>query len=136
MQQIKATEQDLEWVARTLLKSYPNERIFGFYGEMGSGKTTLIKAICRVLGIRDIASSPTFAIINEYWTYDGQPVYHFDFYRIKNLAEASCVGFEEYLYSHSYCLIEWPEKVEYILQQDFVPVHIEPVDSHTRLFTF
>lgn len=136
MQQIKAKEKDLDKVARTLLNAYPQERVFGFYGEMGTGKTTLIKAICRILGVRDITSSPTFAIINEYWTDEGQPVYHFDFYRIKEPEEASRVGFEEYLYGNVYCLIEWPEKVESILQQDFIPVHIERVDDNTRLFTF
>lgn len=136
MQQIKATIQELDKVAHALLQAYPNERVFGFYGEMGAGKTTLIKALCRILGVRDITSSPTFAIINEYWTDDGQPVYHFDFYRIDTPEEASRVGFEEYLYGNHYCFIEWTEKVESILQNNFIPVRIERVDDSTRVFIF
>lgn len=131
-----ATENQLDQVAEAILKAYPEERVFGFYGEMGAGKTTLIKAICRALGVHDITSSPTFAIINEYWTDGGEPLYHFDFYRIDEPADASRVGFEEYLYSGHYCFIEWTEKVEEILQGDFVPVTIERVDDDRRLFRF
>ena len=131
-----ATENQLDQVAEAILNAYPEERVFGFYGEMGAGKTTLIKAICRALGVHDITSSPTFAIINEYWTDGGEPLYHFDFYRIDEPADASRVGFEEYLYSGHYCFIEWTEKVEEILQGDFVPVTIERVDDDRRLFRF
>ncbi len=131
-----ATENQLDQVAEAILKAYPEERVFGFYGEMGAGKTTLIKAICRALGVHDITSSPTFAIINEYWTDSGEPLYHFDFYRIDEPADASRVGFEEYLYSGHYCFVEWTEKVEEILQDDFVPVIIERVDDGRRLFRF
>ena len=131
-----ATENQLDQVAEAILKAYPEERVFGFYGEMGAGKTTLVKAICRTLGVHDITSSPTFAIINEYWTDGGEPLYHFDFYRIDEPADASRVGFEEYLYSGHYCFIEWTEKVEEILQGDFVPVTIERVDDDRRLFRF
>ncbi|MCR4681258.1 MAG: tRNA (adenosine(37)-N6)-threonylcarbamoyltransferase complex ATPase subunit type 1 TsaE [Bacteroidales bacterium] len=136
MQQIKANERELPNVARKLLETYPNERVFGFYGEMGTGKTTLIKQICKTLGVQDITSSPTFAIVNEYWTEDDQPLYHFDFYRIEEPADATRIGFEEYLYSGHYCFIEWTEKVESILQDDFVPVHIQRVDDENRLFIF
>lgn len=136
MAQVSATLTELDMVARTLLDAYPQERVFGFYGGMGIGKTTLIKAICKVLQVRDVAMSPTFSIINEYQTVDGQPVYHFDFYRIDGAEEALRAGFEEYLYSGCYCLIEWTEKVESILQHDFIPVHITRMDDHTRLFTF
>ena len=131
-----ATENQLDQVAEAILNAYPEERVFGFYGEMGAGKTTLIKAICRTLGVHDITSSPTFAIINEYWTDGGEPLYHFDFYRIDEPADASRVGFEEYLYSGHYCFIEWTEKVEEILQGGFVPVTIERVDDDRRLFRF
>lgn len=131
-----ATENQLDQVAEAILKAYPEERVFGFYGEMGAGKTTLIKAICRALGVHDITSSPTFAIINEYWTDSGEPLYHFDFYRIDEPADASRVGFEEYLYSGHYCFVEWTEKVEEILQDDFVPIIIERVDDGRRLFRF
>lgn len=136
MQQITANEQQLPEVAKAILKAYPRERVFGFYGEMGTGKTTLIKEICRELGVQDITSSPTFAIVNEYWTESGAPLYHFDFYRIDEPADASRIGFEEYLYSGNYCFIEWTEKVEEILQGDFIPIHIQRVDDHTRLFSF
>ena len=136
MQQITANEQQLSEVAKAILKAYPRERVFGFYGEMGTGKTTLIKEICRELGVQDITSSPTFAIVNEYWTEGGSPLYHFDFYRIDEPADASRIGFEEYLYSGNYCFIEWTEKVEEILQGDFIPIHIQRVDDHTRLFSF
>ena len=136
MQAIKATEEQLDQVAEAILKAHPEERVFGFYGEMGAGKTTLIKALCRALGVRDVTSSPTFAIINEYWTEAGEPIYHFDFYRIDEPADATRVGFEEYLYSGHYCFIEWTEKVEEILQGDFVPITIERVDDNTRLFKY
>lgn len=136
MQAIKATEEQLDQVAEAILKAHPEERVFGFYGEMGAGKTTLIKALCRALGVRDVTSSPTFAIINEYWTEAGEPLYHFDFYRIDEPADATRVGFEEYLYSGHYCFIEWTEKVEEILQGDYIPVTIERVDDDTRLFKF
>ena len=136
MQEIKATEEQLDQVAEAILEAHPEERVFGFYGEMGAGKTTLIKALCRALGVRDVTSSPTFAIINEYWTERGEPLYHFDFYRIDEPADATRVGFEEYLYSGHYCFIEWTEKVEEILQGDFIPVTIERVDDDTRLFKF
>lgn len=136
MQQITANEQQLPEVAKAILKAYPRERVFGFYGEMGTGKTTLIKEICRELGVQDITSSPTFAIVNEYWTEGGSPLYHFDFYRIDEPADASRIGFEEYLYSGNYCFIEWTEKVEEILQGDFIPIHIQRVDDQTRLFSF
>lgn len=136
MQAIKAAENQLDQVAEAILKAHPEERVFGFYGEMGAGKTTLIKALCRSLGVCDVTSSPTFAIINEYWTEAGEPLYHFDFYRIDEPADATRVGFEEYLYSGHYCFIEWTEKVEEILQGDYIPVTIERVDDDTRLFKF
>ncbi|MBO7649002.1 MAG: tRNA (adenosine(37)-N6)-threonylcarbamoyltransferase complex ATPase subunit type 1 TsaE [Bacteroidales bacterium] len=136
MQEMTATENQLDQVAEAILKAYPEERVFGFYGEMGAGKTTLIKAICRALGVHDVTSSPTFAIINEYWTDGGEPLYHFDFYRIDEPADALRVGFEEYLYSGHYCFIEWTEKVEEILQGDFIPITIERVDDDRRRFLF
>ncbi len=136
MKEITATQQQLPEVAKAILETYPNERVFGFYGEMGTGKTTLIKEICRQLGVQDITSSPTFAIINEYWTDNGSPLYHFDFYRIDEPADATRIGFEDYLYSGSYCFIEWTEKVEEILQDDFIPIRIQRVDDYTRTFYF
>lgn len=136
MKEITATQQQLPEVAKAILETYPNERVFGFYGEMGTGKTTLIKEICRQLGVQDITSSPTFAIINEYWTDNGNPLYHFDFYRIDEPADATRIGFEDYLCSGCYCFIEWTEKVEEILQDDFIPIRIQRVDDYTRTFYF
>lgn len=136
MQSITANEQQLGDVAHAILEAYPNDRVFGFYGEMGAGKTTLIKEMCKALGVSDVTSSPTFAIVNEYWTNGNSPVYHFDFYRIDEPADATRIGFEEYLYSGCYCFIEWTEKVEEILQDDFIRVNIQRVDEQMRKFSF
>ncbi len=136
MQEMIASEDQLKEVAEAILKAYPKARVFGFYGEMGTGKTTLIKEMCRVLGVTDITSSPTFSIVNEYWTHSDNPLYHFDFYRIEEPVDAMRIGFEEYLYSGNYCFIEWTEKVEAILQEDFVRVDIERINAQTRKFIF
>lgn len=136
MKEIVAGQTQLANVAEAILKEYPQERVFGFYGEMGAGKTTLIKEMCHYLGVQDVTSSPTFAIVNEYWTDDNRPLYHFDFYRIDEPADATRIGFEEYLYSGSYCFIEWTEKVEEILQGDYIRVDIQRVDDATRKFIF
>ena len=133
---IIAKESELSEVAAQLLEACPEERVFGFFGEMGTGKTTLIKEICRQLGVEDGMTSPTFAIVNEYWTRDGQPLYHFDFYRIDEPADATRIGFQDYLYSDNYCFIEWTEKVESLLNGEYTPVYIERIDDQTRKFTF
>ena len=116
---------DLERIAGEMISFHNNNRIFALQGRMGVGKTTFIKSICQVLGIKDIASSPTFSIINEYRTPSGDPVYHFDFYRIKNIEEAMDIGYEMYFFSGFYCFIEWPEKITELLPQDCVYVDIE-----------
>ncbi len=131
-----AAESELPEVARKLLEAYPDERVFGFFGEMGTGKTTLIKEICRQLGVAVDMTSPTFAIVNEYWTSDGQPLYHFDFYRIDEPDDATRIGFQDYLYSGNYCFIEWTEKVESLLRGEYTPVRIERVDDRLRRFSF
>lgn len=136
MKEIVADQTQLATVAEAILKEYPQERVFGFYGEMGAGKTTLIKEMCHYLGVQDVTSSPTFAIVNEYWTEDNRPLYHFDFYRIDEPEDATRIGFEEYLYSGSYCFIEWMEKVEEILQGDYIRIDIQRVDDATRKFIF
>lgn len=136
MKEIVADQTQLASVAEAILKEYPQERVFGFYGEMGAGKTTLIKEMCHYLGVQDVTSSPTFAIVNEYWTEDNRPLYHFDFYRIDEPEDATRIGFEEYLYSGSYCFIEWMEKVEEILQGDYIRIDIQRVDDATRKFIF
>ena len=112
-------------VACNLLTTFREERFFAFFGKMGVGKTTLIKEMCAVLGVEDVVCSPTFAIVNEYSTAEGEPVYHFDFYRLKNLAEAYDIGYEEYFYSGCYCFTEWTEKVEELLPERYVRVEME-----------
>ena len=103
-----------------------------FHGEMGSGKTTLIKTICIHLGVKDVMSSPTFSIINEYTTDDNTKIYHFDFYRIKNEAEAYDIGSEEYFYSGSLCLIEWPEKIPSLIPAEYAEVSITVENQNHR----
>ncbi len=110
----------LEEVARKLLDSFPQSRVFAFYGEMGAGKTTFIKALCQVLGVSDNTSSPTFGLIHEYLSGEGDSIFHFDFYRIETLEEVFDIGYEEYLYSGNYCFLEWPDRVEQILPDDAV----------------
>lgn len=118
------SESDLAPVAKKLLGMLPDARVFAFYGSMGAGKTTFIKAICRELGVRDIVQSPTFSIVNAYHTETGEPVYHFDFYRIGNVAEVFDIGYEDYLYSGNYCFMEWPGLIEALLPEDTVRIHI------------
>lgn len=99
-----------------------NLKVWIFEGAMGAGKTTLIKAICKQLDVKDIVQSPTFSIVNEYRTAANEPVYHFDFYRIRSVEEAVQVGAEEYFYSGDFCLIEWPSKVEPILPDCYLKI--------------
>ncbi|MBL7856855.1 MAG: tRNA (adenosine(37)-N6)-threonylcarbamoyltransferase complex ATPase subunit type 1 TsaE [Cyclobacteriaceae bacterium] len=113
---------DLERVADKLLQEAGEVKIWIFSGEMGSGKTTLIKALCSLLGVSDAMSSPTFSIVNEYQTNTDQQIYHFDFYRIKNETEAWDIGIDEYLYSGNYCFIEWPEKIPSLIPARHVSV--------------
>ena len=128
------SEEELPIVAKTLLQEFPNDRVFCFYGEMGAGKTTFIKVICHELGVEDTTSSPTFAIVNEYLTSDGDSIYHFDFYRIEKLADAYEIGTEDYLYSGNYCFLEWPENVEELIQPDFVKIKITVNGAQSRTF--
>jgi len=128
--------EDLHQVASAMIEKLNDERIFAFYGKMGAGKTTLIKALCEVLEVKEIVSSPTFALVNEYSTYDEQAVYHFDFYRIKKIEEVYDIGYEEYFYSDSYCLIEWPELVTDLLPERYVKVEIEVLENEERKITF
>ena len=116
---------ELAEVARRLLAEFADERFFAFFGKMGVGKTTLIKEICAALGVEDNVCSPTFAIVNEYSDRKGEPVYHFDFYRLKSVAEAYDIGYEEYFYSGCYCFTEWTEKIEELLPESYVRVEIE-----------
>lgn len=125
-------EDELKATARKVLDFAGSNNIFCFYGEMGAGKTTLIKAICQELGVEDAMSSPSFSIINEYLLADGGPVYHFDFYRIKDELEALHIGVEEYFYSGRTCLIEWPEKLPSLIPEDLLKININLVDESSR----
>ena len=124
---------ELHEVARKLLEEYKDDRFFAFFGKMGVGKTTLIKEMCDVLGVEDVVCSPTFAIVNEYSTAFDEPVYHFDFYRLKSVAEAYDIGYEEYFYSGCYCFTEWTEKVEELLPERYVRVELTEQDGTRHL---
>lgn len=120
--------------AREFVEQIGDKRVFAFYGGMGAGKTTFIKAVCEQLGVKDAVTSPTFAIVNEYASNLG-PVYHFDFYRIKNLGEVMDLGFEDYAYSGNFCLMEWPELIEDLLPDNTVNVHIAETSNGMRTVT-
>ena len=127
---------DLPALAREILRTMPGEVVFAFYGEMGAGKTTFIKAFCEVLGSNDVVSSPTFSLVNEYEGSGGQVLFHFDFYRIKKLEEVFDMGFEEYVYSGNYCFLEWPERITELLPEKYVNISIEVLNSKERKITW
>ena len=106
--------------------------IFAFYGKMGTGKTTFIKSLCEELGVEDTINSPTFAIVNEYEDREANTIFHFDFYRIKSIAEVYNMGYEEYFYSNAYCFIEWPELIEELLPEEHIRVDITEGDDGAR----
>lgn len=116
--------------AKKLLEN--DNKVVLFYGDMGAGKTTFIKAICQVIGVVDTVSSPTFSIVNEYESPQG-PVFHFDFYRLKNETEALDLGYEEYLYSGNYCFIEWPEKIPNLLPEHALKVRLTITGDQERI---
>jgi tRNA threonylcarbamoyladenosine biosynthesis protein TsaE len=118
--------------AETFLKHFGEYRIFAFYGSMGAGKTTIIKAICKALGAVDIVSSPTFTLVNEYRTSKGEILYHIDFYRIRKQEEVFDFGIEEYLAGESYCFMEWPELVEELLPEDTINIRISVDENEQR----
>jgi tRNA threonylcarbamoyladenosine biosynthesis protein TsaE len=121
--------------AREFIQTMGDGRIFAFYGKMGSGKTTLIKSICEELGVEDTINSPTFAIVNEYEDREQRTIFHFDFYRIKSIAEVYNMGYEEYLYSDAICFMEWPELIEELLPEECIRVDIEENEDGTRSVT-
>lgn len=123
---------DLNKVAKDFIERAGNRRVWLLYGEMGSGKTTFIKDLCSQLGVADVMSSPTFSIVNEYLTRSNTKVFHFDFYRIKNEAEAYDIGAEEYFYSGNYCFVEWPEKIPSLIPSEHVEVSILPENQTHR----
>ncbi len=112
-------------VAARMLEECAGQRVYALYGKMGAGKTTFVSALCKELGVNDRSGSPTYALVNEYMAANGEPVYHFDFYRIEGEDEAYDMGFDEYLDSGNYCFIEWPERVESLLPEEVVRVQIE-----------
>ena len=123
---------EINIVAKQFIDRIGNEKVFAFYGSMGAGKTTFIKAMCEELGVKETITSPTFAIINEYKDGEGNSIYHFDFYRINKLEEAFDFGYEDYFYSGNLCFIEWPELVESLLPENTVKVYIAETENGTR----
>lgn len=123
-------------VARQFLKLVGDHKIMAFYGKMGVGKTTFIKALCEELGVQDVINSPTFAIVNEYMDGEGETIYHFDFYRIKRPEEVFDIGFEEYVYSGNLCLMEWPELIEPVLPEETLKITITENPDTTRTISF
>lgn len=134
---MKITIKSLDTIreaAKTFVKNMGNGHVFAFYGKMGAGKTTFIKAICEELGVEDVITSPTFAIVNEYRSATtNELIYHFDFYRIKKLDEVYDMGYEDYFYSGALCFIEWPELIEELLPTDAVRVRIEETEGGKRI---
>lgn len=128
--------EGLEEAAKAFIAAMGERSVFAFYGKMGAGKTTFIKALCKALGIEDIVNSPTFALVNEYRSdTTGELVYHFDFYRINKIEEVYDMGYEDYFYSGAVCLIEWPELVEDLLPEDAVRVEIVENADGSRTLT-
>lgn len=134
--QIQSLEQIHE-AAHQFVTAMGDNTVFAFYGKMGAGKTTFIKAICEELGVEDVITSPTFAIVNEYRSeLAGELIYHFDFYRIKKLEEVYDMGYEDYFYSGAVCFIEWPELIEELLPGNAIKVTIEEVENGERKLTW
>jgi len=126
---------ELEEVADHLLKTgFPG--VWCFHGEMGSGKTTLIKTICRKLGVTSVMTSPTFSIVNEYVNHRGEKLYHFDFYRLKKETEAYDLGVEEYFESGQYCFVEWPELVPSLIPQKHIDIWMTDAGNDTRKIAY
>jgi len=123
---------EIEKSAREFIEGMGDAAVFAFYGEMGAGKTTFIKAICEALGVEDVINSPTFSIVNEYRSQTGELIYHFDFYRINKIEEAYDFGYEDYFYSGAICFVEWPEKILDLLPKDHVAVTIQVNKNDSR----
>ena len=129
--------ENIREAAQTFVEQIGDRTVFAFYGKMGAGKTTFIKAVCEELGVSDVITSPTFAIVNEYRSdTTGELIYHFDFYRIKKLEEVYDMGYEDYFYSGALCFIEWPELIDELLPEDAVKVSIEENSDGSRTVSF
>lgn len=132
-----ASTEALPEAARTFVRAIDQATVLAFYGKMGAGKTTFIKAVCEELGVTDVVNSPTFSIVNEYRSdTTGELIYHFDFYRIQRLEEVYDMGYEDYFYSGALCFVEWPELVDELLPGDAVKVQIEEQPDGSRTITF
>lgn len=127
---------DLDRAAAEFLEKIGGNRLVALYAPMGAGKTTFTTALCRQLGVEDSVCSPTFTIINEYMTAAGEPMYHFDFYRINKLSEAIEIGLEDYLYSGCLCIMEWPENIEELLPEETLRVHIDVNPDGSRTLSW
>lgn len=127
---------EIDNAAKKFVDEMGNNRVFAFYGKMGAGKTTFIKAVCENLGVEDVINSPTFAIVNEYVDGNDEPIYHFDFYRIKKEQEVLDIGYEDYVYSGNICFMEWPELIEGLLPADVVKVTIQEEEDGGRTIMF
>ena len=123
---------ELPNAASAILRFSKDQKIFLFHGNMGAGKTTLIKSLCAALGVKDNVTSPTFSIVNEYQASGNQKVYHFDFYRLKNQTEALDMGYEEYFYSDAYCFVEWPEMIPDLLPDHYINIKISLAGNNSR----
>lgn len=124
---------EIDAAASSIVESLDGCRKIAFSGEMGAGKTTIIQSVCKHLGVETIVNSPTFALINEYFTNTGESIYHFDLYRIEDISELYDMGYEDYFYSDSWCFIEWPEKALELLPEDMLMLKIDVLDNGTRL---
>ncbi len=128
---------EINMAAKQFIENMGESKVFAFYGKMGAGKTTFIKAICEELGVDDVITSPTFAIVNEYQSSTtGESIFHFDFYRIKKLDEVYDMGYEDYFYGGSLCFLEWPELIDELLPEDATKVTIEETEDGGRLVKF
>ncbi len=123
---------ELAGIAKDILKRVNTPQIFALYGEMGTGKTTLIKEFCASLGVTDTVTSPTFSLVNEYQTTDNGPIYHFDVYRIEKVEEVMDIGYETYFFSGNYVFIEWPELIKELLPEKYVYIKIRELDDGSR----
>jgi tRNA threonylcarbamoyladenosine biosynthesis protein TsaE len=128
--------ENIHQAAKEFIEAMGDGNVFAFYGKMGAGKTTFIKAVCECLGVEDVITSPTFAIVNEYRSQTSELIYHFDFYRIKKLDEVYDMGYEDYFYSGALCFIEWPELIEELLPEDAIKVTISEQEDGSRAVSF
>ena len=130
--EVNFTLEQIQNAAIKLLSVSPNYKVYALHGEMGAGKTTFIHALCEAMGVKDVVTSPTFSIINQYKTAKGETIYHMDLYRIKDENEAINAGIEDCLYSGNTCLVEWPEKAPGVLPDETLHITITSVDDNTR----